>query len=55
MTGLVMQACGNLVEVDILELSRFPSRSVGICLTSIGSIGANDGKGNRPEADTGNG
>ena len=28
--GLVLQASGNLVEVDILELSRFPCRGVGI-------------------------
>ena len=30
-----MQASANLVEVDILELSRFPCRGVGICYTSI--------------------
>ena len=30
-----MQACGNLVEVDILELSRFPCHGVGIFHTSI--------------------
>ena len=34
MVGLVMQASGNLVEVDILELSRFPC--VDIFCTSIG-------------------
>ena len=33
-----MQASGNLVEVDILELSRFPCRGVGICLPSIGLV-----------------
>ena len=32
---LVMQASGNLVEVDILELSRFPCHGVGICHTCI--------------------
>ena len=53
--GLVMQACGNLVEVDILELSRFPCHGVGIFHTSIGLV-LMDGEGNsRPEADTGNG
>ena len=31
-----MQASGNLVELDILELSRFPCCVVGICHTSIG-------------------
>ena len=31
-----MQASGNLVEADILELSRFPCHGVGICRTSIG-------------------
>ena len=36
--GLVMQASGNLVEVDILDLSRFPCRGVGICHTSIGLV-----------------
>ena len=37
MAGLVMQASGNLVEVDILELSRsrFPCRGVDIFCTSI--------------------
>ena len=34
--GLVMQASGGLVEVDILELSRFPCPGVGLCHTSIG-------------------
>ena len=33
--GVVMQVSGNLVEVDILELSRFPCRGVGICQISI--------------------
>ena len=33
--GLVMQESGNLVEVDILELSRFPCRGVDIFCTSI--------------------
>ena len=33
-----MQVSGNLVEVDILELSRFPCRSVGICHTKIGLV-----------------
>ena len=34
--GLVMQAsAGNLVEVDILEWSRFPCHGVGICHTSM--------------------
>ena len=51
--GLVMQASGNLVEVDILELSRFPCRGVGICQTSIGLVLMMEG--NIPEADTGNG
>ena len=36
MTGLVMQASGNLDEVDILELSQFPCRRVDICPTSMG-------------------
>ena len=31
----VMQASGNLVEVDILELSRFPCRGVDIFCTII--------------------
>ena len=30
-----MQASGNLVEVDILELSRFPRSGVDIFCTSI--------------------
>ena len=47
MAGLVMQASGNLVEVDTLELSRFPCCGVG--------ISTDGGEGNRPEADTGNG
>ena len=38
MAGLVMQVSGNLVEVDILELSKFPCRGVGICHTSIGLV-----------------
>ena len=38
MVGLVMQASGNLVVVDILELSRFPCRGVDICQTSIGLV-----------------
>ena len=50
MAGLVMQASGNLVEVDILELSRFQCSGVGINWT-----GADDGRANRPEANTGNG
>ena len=33
--GLVMQASGKLVEVDILELSRFPCCGVDIFYTSI--------------------
>ena len=33
-----MQASGNLVEMDILELSKFPCRRVGICHTSIGLV-----------------
>ena len=37
-SGLVMQASGNLVEVDILELSRFSCSGVGICFTSIGLV-----------------
>ena len=36
--GLVMQASGNLVEVDILELSRSPCRGVDIFCTSIGLV-----------------
>ena len=36
MASLVMQVSGSLVEVDILELSRFPCPGVGICHTSIG-------------------
>ena len=36
--GLVKQASGNLLEVDILELSRFPCCGVGICHTSIGLV-----------------
>ena len=36
--GLVMQASGNLVEVDILALSRLPYCGVGICHTSIGLV-----------------
>ena len=35
-TGLVMQASGNLVEVDILELSEFPWPGVGIFHASMG-------------------
>ena len=31
-----MQVSGNLVEVDILELSKFPCCGVDICHTSIG-------------------
>ena len=31
-----MQASGNLVEVDILELSEFPWPGVGIFHTSMG-------------------
>ena len=33
-----MQASGNLVEVDILELLRFPCRGAGISHTSIGLV-----------------
>ena len=33
-----MQASGRLVDVDILELSRFPCHGVGICHTSIGLV-----------------
>ena len=50
MASLVKHASGNLVEVDILELSRFPC-----CLPHLHSTGAADGEGNRPEADIGNG
>ena len=35
MADLVMQAAGNLVDVDILELSRFPCHGVDIFCTSI--------------------
>ena len=35
MPGLVIQASGSIVEVDILELSMFPCLGVGICHTSI--------------------
>ena len=38
MAGLVMQVSGNLVEVDILKLSRFTCCGVGICHTSIGLV-----------------
>ena len=33
-----MQVSGNLVEVDILELSTFPHRGVGICHISMGLV-----------------
>ena len=33
--GLVMQVSGNLVEVDIKELLRFPCRGVDIFCTSV--------------------
>ena len=36
--GLVMQASGNLVEVDILELSRLPCSKVDIFSTSVGLV-----------------
>ena len=36
MAGLVMQAYGILVEVDILELSESPWPGVGIFHTSMG-------------------
>ena len=51
---LVMQAPGNLVEVDFLELSRCPCRGVGIFHAHQHRTGADDGEGNRPVADTGN-
>ena len=35
MAGLVMPASGSLVEVDILDVSKFPCPGVGICHTSI--------------------
>ena len=38
MAGLVMQMSGNLVEVDILELSRFPCQGFDIFCTSIGLV-----------------
>ena len=43
-----MQASGNLVEVDILELSRF------LVCSAVG-IFRHYGEGNSPEADIGNG
>ena len=33
-----MQASGSLVELDIMELPRFPCLVVGICHTSIGLV-----------------
>ena len=34
--GLVIQGSGSLVEVNNLELSRFPCPGVGTCHTSLG-------------------
>ena len=52
--GLVMQAPGNLVKVDILELFECP---VAWCRHFPHQHGtrAADGKGFRPETDTGKG
>ena len=36
MAGLLIQASGSLVEVDLLQLSWFPCPGVDICYTSIG-------------------
>ena len=36
--GLVLKASGKLVEVDILQQSRFPCCGVGISHTSIGLV-----------------
>ena len=36
MVGLVIQASGRLVDVDILELSEFPRPGVGAYNTSMG-------------------
>ena len=47
-----MHASGNLVEVDILELSRFLCRGFGnVSLQHV--TGSDDGEGIRPETDTG--
>ena len=48
-----MPVSGSLVEVDILELSRFPCPGIVICHTRI-RLGLMMVKKNRPEADTGN-
>ena len=42
----------NILQTN-LKLTKV--HGVGICHMSIGLIGADDGEGNRPEADTGNG
>ena len=52
--GLVMQASGSLVEVDILELSESPWPGVGSFHTRMGLRRQINCEGIRPKSETGN-